>query len=273
MRITPGYPGAGPMTRSSMLISMKEWPPPWTKAWASTNELVGLAMKCGEINLKAMELLDAGNTGTYGHPVPTTVPLGAKKGKAILVSGHDLQGFRHAILKQTDGKGINVYTHGEMLPCHAYPGTEKIQRIYMAITARPGRTRPKNLPQFPGAIVMTTNCIQKPQGMPITENIFTTGLVGWPGVTHIASKDFTPAIERATGTARFYAADVRRQAASWSGFARNAVMGVAPQGYRGGERNKAIRHFLPGGGLRRCQARPQLLHGIRRERCRMTVWC
>ena len=74
--------------------SMKAWPPPWTTPWAS-NDLVGLALKCGEVNLRAMELLDAGNTGTYGHPVPTTVPLGHKKGKAILVSGHDLKDLEH----------------------------------------------------------------------------------------------------------------------------------------------------------------------------------
>ena len=84
------------------------------------DDLVGLVMKCGEINLRTMELLDAANTGAYGHPVPTRVPLGAKKGKAIVVSGHDLKDLE-LILKQSQGKGINVYTHGEMLPCHGYP--------------------------------------------------------------------------------------------------------------------------------------------------------
>ena len=93
------------------------------------NELVGLALKCGEVNLKAMELLDAGNTGTYGHPVPTSVSLGAKKGKAILVSGHDLKDL-DALLKQTQGKGINVYTHGEMLPCHGYPELKKYPHFF-----------------------------------------------------------------------------------------------------------------------------------------------
>ncbi|RPJ72813.1 MAG: hydroxylamine reductase, partial [Desulfobacteraceae bacterium] len=84
------------------------------------NDYLGLVLKCGEVNLKAMELLDAGNTGTYGHPTPTPVPLGQKKGKAILVSGHDLKDLED-ILKQSAGKGIFVYTHGEMLPCHGYP--------------------------------------------------------------------------------------------------------------------------------------------------------
>ncbi len=105
-------------------------------------------MKCGEINLRAMELLDAGNTGSYGHPVPTKVPLGHKKGKAILVSGHDLKDLEE-ILKQTEGKGINVYTHGEMLPTHGYPGLKKYPHFY-GHSAPPGRTRSRNLPSFPG---------------------------------------------------------------------------------------------------------------------------
>ena len=95
----------------------------------STNDLIGLVLKCGEINLRAMELLDAGNTGTYGHPVPTKVPLGAKKGKAILVSGHDLKDLEE-ILKQSKGKEINVYTHGEMLPAHGYPELKKYSHFY-----------------------------------------------------------------------------------------------------------------------------------------------
>jgi hydroxylamine reductase len=118
----------------------RPWPPPWTTACADA--YVGLALKCGEVNLRAMELLDAGNTGTYGHPVPTPVPLGAKKGKAILVSGHDLKDL-DIMLKQTEGKGINVYTHGEMLPCHGYPELKKYS-ISTATTAPPGRIRPKN---------------------------------------------------------------------------------------------------------------------------------
>ena len=92
-------------------------------------DLVGLALKCGEVNLKAMELLDAANTGTYGHPVPTSVPLGVKKGKAILVSGHDLKD-PYELLKQTEGKGIQIYTHGEMLPCHGYPELKKYDHFY-----------------------------------------------------------------------------------------------------------------------------------------------
>ena len=127
----------------------------------SLNDWVGLVLKCGEINLRAMELLDAGNTGTYGHPVPTKVPLGAKKGKAILVSGHDLKDLEE-LLKQTEGKGITVYTHGEMLPAHGYPGLKKYSHFYGHYgTAWQNQT--KEFADFPGAILMTTNCLQKPR--------------------------------------------------------------------------------------------------------------
>ncbi|WP_319521276.1 hydroxylamine reductase [uncultured Desulfosarcina sp.] len=206
------------------------------------DDYVGLALKCGEVNLKAMELLDAGNTGTYGHPVPTAVPLGAKKGKAILVSGHDLKDLE-TILKQTEGKGINVYTHGEMLPCHGYPELKKYGHFY-GHYGTAWQNQAKEFAAFPGAIVMTTNCIQKPKES-YQANIFTTGLVGWPGVPHIADKDFTPAIERALALPGFTEDVPGKQV--MVGFARNAVMGVAPQVIEA-VKNKAIRHFFLVGG-------------------------
>ena len=126
----------------------------------SADDYVGLVFKCGEINLIAMEILDAANTGVYGHPVPTSVPLGAKKGKAILVSGHDLKDLED-ILKQTQGKGIYVYTHGEMLPCHGYPELKKYDHFY-GHYGTAWQNQAKEFAAFPGAILMTTNCIQKP---------------------------------------------------------------------------------------------------------------
>ncbi|HUV08061.1 MAG TPA: hydroxylamine reductase, partial [Spirochaetia bacterium] len=158
------------------------------------NDWIGLVLKCGEVNLRAMELLDAGNTGTYGHPVPTSVPLGTKKGKAVLVSGHDLKDLEE-LLKQTKGKGICVYTHGEMLPAHGYPGLKKYSHLY-GHYGTAWQNQGKEFAEFPGAILMTTNCIQKPHDA-YHDNIFTTGLVGWPGVNHIATRDFTPLIEKA----------------------------------------------------------------------------
>jgi hydroxylamine reductase len=206
------------------------------------NDLVGLALKCGEVNLRAMELLDAGNTGTYGHPVPTSVPLGHKKGKAILVSGHDLKDL-DLILQQTQGKGIYVYTHGEMLPTHGYPGLKKYSHFY-GHYGTAWQNQAKEFAQFPGAIVMTTNCIQKPKES-YQDNIFTTGLVGWPGVDHIADKNFTPAIQKAQSLPGFTDDDPGKSV--MVGFARNAVLGVAGQVIEA-VKSKAIRHFFLVGG-------------------------
>jgi len=206
------------------------------------DDLVGLALKCGEVNLRAMELLDAGNTGTYGHPVPTKVPLGAKQGKAILVSGHDLKDLED-ILKQTEGKGINVYTHGEMLPCHGYPELKKYTHFY-GHYGTAWQNQAKEFAAFPGAILMTTNCIQKPVDS-YKDNIFTTGLVGWPGVQHIADKNFAPVVEKALAMPGFAADTPGKEV--MVGFGHNAVMGVAGQVIEA-VKNKAIRHFFLVGG-------------------------
>ena len=202
------------------------------------DEFLGLVLKCGEINLKAMELLDAANTGKYGHPVPTAVPLGAKKGKAILVSGHDLKDLEE-ILKQTEGKGINVYTHGEMLPCHGYPELKKYGHFY-GHYGTAWQNQAKEFAEFPGAIVMTTNCIQKPKET-YQDIIFTTGLVGWPGVDNIADKDFTPAINKALEMKGFE--EDTEKGTVMVGFARNAVMNVAGA-VIDAVKNKQIRHFF-----------------------------
>ena len=124
-----------------------------------------------------MELLDAANTGAYGHPVPTKVPLGAKKGKAILVSGHDLKDLEE-LLKQTEGKGINIYTHGEMLPAHGYPGLKKYSHLY-GHYGTAWQNQAKEFAEFPGAILMTTNCIQQPAERPI--RIGSSRRASWAG--------------------------------------------------------------------------------------------
>ncbi|MBW2369504.1 MAG: hydroxylamine reductase [Deltaproteobacteria bacterium] len=206
------------------------------------DELVGLAMKCGEVNLRAMELLDAGNTGAYGHPVPTAVPLGAKQGKAILVSGHDLKDLEE-VLKQSEGKGINVYTHGEMLPCHGYPELKKYTHFY-GHYGTAWQNQAREFTQFPGAILMTTNCIQRPQDA-YADNLFTTGLVGWPGLQHIADKDFTPVINKALEMQGFAQDEPGKTV--MTGFARNAVLGVADKVIEA-VKAKAIRHFFLVGG-------------------------
>jgi hydroxylamine reductase len=207
-----------------------------------SSQLIKMILRCGEVNLRVMELLDAGNTGKYGHPVPTKVRITPVKGKAILVSGHDLKDLE-AILKQTEGRGINVYTHGEMLPCHGYPQLNKYKHL-VGNFGGAWQEQQKEFDQFPGAIVMTTNCIQKPKDT-YKSRIFTTGLVAWPGVHHIADKDFTPAIEMALASEGFK----EDQPAKYItvGFGRNAVMGAAGK-VIDLVKAKKIRHFFLIGG-------------------------
>jgi hydroxylamine reductase len=199
---------------------------------------INLVLKCGEMNLRAMELLDAAHTGTYGHPVPTKVPIGSKKGKAILVSGHDLKDLEE-ILKQTVGKGIFVYTHGEMLPSHGYPGLKKYEHFY-GHYGTAWQNQAKEFAEFPGAILMTTNCIQRPQSSYLS-NIFTSGQVGWPGVKHITNRDFTEVIKKALALPGF--ATDRNGASVTVGFGRNAVLSVADKVIEA-VKNKNIRHFF-----------------------------
>ncbi|MHB9150624.1 MAG: hydroxylamine reductase [Thermoleophilia bacterium] len=205
------------------------------------NDWVSLALETGKVNIRAMELLDAGNTGTYGHPVPTIVPLGHKEGKAILVSGHDLQDLEE-ILKQSEGKGITVYTHGEMLPTHGYPELKKYPHFY-GHYGTAWQNQRGEFAEFPGAILMTTNCLQDPKEY--MDSIFTTGLVGWPGVRHVENGDFGPVIEKALEMPGFAKNQVRDDV--MVGFARNAVLGVAGQivdAVKAGD----IRHFFLVGG-------------------------
>jgi hydroxylamine reductase len=147
------------------------------------------------------------------------------------------------ILKQTEGKGINVYTHGEMLPCHGYPELKKYPHFY-GHYGTAWQNQAKEFDAFPGAILMTTNCIQKPKES-YKDNIFTTGLVGWPGVTHIADKDFSPVIEKALAMPGF--AEDTPASRSWWALRPQRGHGRGRQGDRGGQ-NKAIRHFFLVGG-------------------------
>ena len=186
------------------------------------NALLANALKTGEVNLKAMEVLDAANTETYGHPEPTSVRITPIKGKCILVSGHDLKDLEE-LLKQTEGKGINVYTHGEMLPCNAYPGLKK----YTHLAGNYGgawQNQRSEFEAFPGPIVMTTNCIMKPKDS-YKDRIFTLGLVGWPDVKHIDDRNFAPVIEAALAAPGFLADVPERRITI--GFGRNAVMNAA----------------------------------------------
>lgn len=209
---------------------------------SNINALLGLNLECGEANLYAMEVLDAANTGTYGHPEPTPVRITAVKGKAILVSGHDLKDLEE-ILKQTEGRGINIYTHGEMLPCHGYPGLKKYSHL-VGNYGGAWQDQREEFDKFPGSILMTTNCIQKPKEA-YKARIFTTGLVAWPGVEHVSDYDFKPVIDAALEAPGF--PETEPEKTILVGFGRNAVLGVADkviEAVKAGD----IRHFFLVGG-------------------------
>jgi hydroxylamine reductase len=204
--------------------------------------LFALNMKCGEINLKVMELLDRAHTTTYGHPVPTPVRIEPLQGKCILVSGHDLKDLE-LLLQQTDGKGINVYTHGEMLPAHGYPGLKK----YRHLAGNYGgawQDQKDEFAKFPGAILMTTNCLQEPQPS-YKDRIFTSGRVAWPGVKHIANGDFAPVVQSALAAPGF--TENGPDKTILTGFGHNAVLGVADK-VVDAVKSGAIKHFFLVGG-------------------------
>jgi len=203
---------------------------------------VALALKAGEVNLRTMELLDAANTGTYGHPVPTEVPLGHRPGKAILVSGHDLHDLKE-LLEQTEGLGIDLYTHGEMLPAHGYPELKRYSNFY-GHYGTAWQNQRKEFAEFPGSILMTTNCIQAPKDS-YSANLFTTGTVGWPGEVHVESGDFKQVIDRALELPGFI--DESDGGSVMVGFGRNAVLSVAPT-IIDAVKNGDIRHFFLVGG-------------------------
>lgn len=201
-------------------------------------EAVEWVLQCGKVNLRTMEILDEAHTSTYGHPVPTKVPLGHKKGKAILISGHDLKDLEE-LLKQTEGKGIYVYTHGEMLPAHGYPGLKRYSHLY-GHYGTAWQNQQREFAEFPGSILMTTNCIQKPREV-YEKNIFTSGLVGWPGITHISNRNFEPLIRRALELPGYESDSNGRYV--MVGFARNSVLSVADKIVEGVKAGK-IRHFF-----------------------------
>ncbi len=208
----------------------------------TVGDLFGMALKVGEKNLAVMELLDSANTGVYGHPEPTEVLVTPVKGKAIVVSGHDLKDLDE-LLKQTEGKGINIYTHGEMLPTLAYPGLKKYSHL-VGNYGGAWQDQQKEFDAFPGAILMTTNCIQKPRDS-YMDRIFTTGLVQFPGVMHIDNHDYSPVIEAALAADGFN--DDVPEKKIMIGFGHNAVLSVADkviQAVKDGD----IRHFFLVGG-------------------------
>lgn len=204
--------------------------------------LTQMCLRCGEANYRVMELLDQANTTAYGMPEPTRVRVEPIAGKAILVSGHDLKDLAE-LLEQTKDKGINVYTHGEMLPAHAYPKLKGHKHL-VGNYGGAWQNQQREFDAFPGAILMTTNCIQKPRES-YKDRIFTSGLVAWPGVTHITNRDFAPVIAAALCAPGFAVDGPTHEITV--GFAHNAVLNVAPAIVEAVKAGK-IRHFFLIGG-------------------------
>jgi hydroxylamine reductase len=208
----------------------------------TVDKLLSLSLRCGEVNLKVMEMLDTAHTSTYGHPVPTPVRVEPLKGKCILVSGHDLKDLE-LLLQQTEGKGINIYTHGEMLPAHGYPKLKK----YAHLAGNYGgawQDQKVEFSKFPGPILMTTNCIQEPQA-DYRNRIFTSGLVAWPGITHVKEHDFTPVIQSALASPGF--TEDGPSQTILVGFGHNTVLGVADK-VIDAVKAGAVKHFFLIGG-------------------------
>ncbi len=159
----------------------------------SLEQWIDMLLECGRMNIRAMELLEAGHVEAFGHPVPTTVSLGQRAGKAIVVSGHDLH-YLHAVLEQTQGTGIFVYTHGEMLAAHGYPKLKAFTHL-AGHYGTAWQNQQQELANFPGAVLFTSNCIQKPQGY--AARVFTCGVVHFDGLVHCEGEDFSALIVKA----------------------------------------------------------------------------
>jgi hydroxylamine reductase len=218
----------------------------------SVDEWLSLIMELGQANLKCMALLDEANTTTYGHPVPTKVSLKVEKGPFIVVTGHDLLDLKE-LLEQTKGKGVNIYTHGEMLPAHAYPELKKYPQL-KGNYGTAWQNQQKEFSNLPAPVLFTTNCIMMPRDTYIN-NLFTTSVVGYPGVKHIpeknGKKDFTAIIQKAkelggwTEDKQFTGINGGTEVTT--GFARNTVMGVAGT-VIDAVKSGAIKHFFLVGG-------------------------
>ena len=209
---------------------------------ADLGVLLEEALALGKTNFAAMEALDAANTGTYGHPIPTKVRITPVAGKAILVSGHDFRDLV-SILEATKGTGVNVYTHGEMLPAHGYPKLAAYPHL-VGNYGSAWQNQAQEFSDFPGPIVMTSNCLIEPDP-DYSDRIFTSGPVGWPGIRHIDNGDFSAAIKVALASPGFAATAPEKTV--MAGFARNAVLGVADKVIEA-VKSGAIKHFFLIGG-------------------------
>ena len=188
------------------------------------NANLGLLLRVGEVNFRVMQLLDEGHNKNFGTPIPTQVNTSPVKGKSILISGHDLKDLE-ALLKQTEGKGINVYTHGEMLPGHSYPGLQKYKHL-VGNYGSAWQMQKFEFSKFPGPVVITTNCLIEPR-QSYADRIYTMNEVGWPNVKHIQDRDFSEVIEQAQTMEGF--PETKPAKELLIGFGHQTVLGVADQ--------------------------------------------
>lgn len=205
------------------------------------NRFVELVLRCGKINLKVMELLDKAHTDRFGNPVPTQVSTGLKAGHAIAVTGHDLLDI-YELLKQTQGTGINIYTHSEMLPAHAYPELKKFPHL-VGNYGSAWQIQKNEFDAFGGAVLATTNCVLIPTEK-YQDRLFTCGITGVPGATHIQGRNFSPLIEKAKSLPPL---SERPGKALMTGFHHTAILGIAGQIIDAVKAGK-IRHFFLIGG-------------------------
>ncbi len=212
-------------------------------------ELLPIVMEVGEQNLRCMALLDQANTESYGTPTPTTVPLGVEKGPFIVITGHDLHDLK-LLLEQTEGKGVNIYTHGEMLPAHGYPELKQYPHL-KGNFGTAWQNQQREFADLPAPILFTTNCLMPPKAS-YADRVFTTAVVSYPEMTHIGEdKDFTPLIEKALALGG-YAEDqamtgLNGGSSVTTGFGHGAVLGVADQVVEAVKAG-AVRHFFLVGG-------------------------
>ena len=221
-------------------VGMKDW---------GMDELLPIVLEVGEVNLRCMELLDQANTTTYGTPVPTTVPLTIEKGPFIIITGHDLKDLQ-LLLEQTKDKGINIYTHGEMLPAHAYPEFKKYSHL-KGNFGTAWQNQQKEFDHIPGAILYTTNCLM-PVKPSYADRVFTTEVVSYPEMVHIGEeKDFTPVIEKALALGGYtkdqHMTGINGGIQVTTGFSHGTVLPVADQVIEA-VKNGDIKHFFLVGG-------------------------
>ena len=213
------------------------------------DELLPIVMEVGEKNLKCMALLDQANTETYGTPAPATVPLTVEKGPFIVITGHDLHDLK-LLLEQTEGKGVNIYTHGEMLPAHGYPELKKYAHL-KGNFGTAWQNQQREFADIPAPVLFTTNCLMPPKAS-YADRVFTTAVVSYPELTHIGEdKDFTPVIEKALELGGYNEdkpfTGINGGGTVMTGFGHGAVLGVADQVIEA-VKSGAIRHFFLVGG-------------------------